>query len=490
MVFETIVFLGSSIAVARYLGPEKLGRFSYINFFIAVVQRTGGNGLSVATRKYLSEYIALEKLGIARAVYNYSYRIQLIFSVGFAALGIVCVLIFGDPQYRLMSCILLVSVVPGLMSWVPAQANQALEDVSKNTASAFGYLVSYLVIIVLTIHFHWDLVGVASAGLVGRTIEVVWRTIPLNRILSKIPLEELDEEIKNRMKRFSIEAIGVQIIVTAAFDRTELLFLHAYSSLEQLAFYSVSYSLTSNLQTPCRILANATGVTLMVDAVRDPARVKSIVGNASRFTLLVIFSISLGAAAITLPAVLVAYGPRYSGAVPALVVACILGIPRAFQWAPDTLLRIADGQKRLLIWYGITAVFNVAIDFLLIPHYGAVGAAWGNGLGATFGVIATWMQAKRYFEFEFPTGAAIRIGAASVIMAAVAYFIGHKISGILGLTLAIIAAVVVYMPLLRIFSALQVADAERLAPIGNKFPGPLRRAYLSTISFVTAHPIA
>ena len=31
---EAIVFLGTSVAVARYLGPEKLGYFSYINFFV------------------------------------------------------------------------------------------------------------------------------------------------------------------------------------------------------------------------------------------------------------------------------------------------------------------------------------------------------------------------------------------------------------------------------------------------------------------------
>jgi len=35
-VLEAVVFLGTSIAIARYLGPEKLGYFSYINFFVSL----------------------------------------------------------------------------------------------------------------------------------------------------------------------------------------------------------------------------------------------------------------------------------------------------------------------------------------------------------------------------------------------------------------------------------------------------------------------
>ena len=60
-VLETIVFLGTSIAVARYLGPEKLGEFTYINFFVATVTRTSGSGLSGATRKYMAEFLGLNR---------------------------------------------------------------------------------------------------------------------------------------------------------------------------------------------------------------------------------------------------------------------------------------------------------------------------------------------------------------------------------------------------------------------------------------------
>jgi O-antigen/teichoic acid export membrane protein len=100
----------------------------------------------------------------------------------------------------------------------------------------------------------------------------------------------------------------------------------------------------------------------------------------------------------------VVYGDKYLGAVPVLIVAAILGIFRAFQEIPDTLLRAADQQRDLLTWMGITGAVNLLLDWLLIPHYGAVGAAWGNGLGQAFGVIAIWMQARRFYRFGLPLG--------------------------------------------------------------------------------------
>src|ERR1700728_473225 len=80
-VLETVVFLGTSIAVARYLGPVKLGEYTYINFFVTTVTRTSGTGLAGATRKYMSEFLGAGRPGTARAVYHLAYRYQLLASI-------------------------------------------------------------------------------------------------------------------------------------------------------------------------------------------------------------------------------------------------------------------------------------------------------------------------------------------------------------------------------------------------------------------------
>ena len=484
-ILETVVFLGTSVAVARYLGPTKLGYFSYINFFVMVVNRTSGTGLALSTRKYMTEYVALGRPGIARAVYSLTYRYQITAAIVVVALGVAGVARFGEPNFRLMACILIISIIPGVMSVVAANANLAFEDQSRNTFSALGYIFSYAAVILLTIHFHWDLVGIASASLIGRTVEVVFRSIPLHNRLRAFPRERLPYDLVKSVRRFCFEAIGIQILMTVVWDRSEMIFLRAFSSLDQIAFYSVSFGLANNLLVPSRIFGGATCITLMSEASRDPGRIDGLVKSASRYLLLVAFPVHLGAAAITATAIRVTYGAKYIGAIPVLMIAAILAIPRAFEEIPDTLLRAADKQNKLFFWFIITGILNITLDWILIPRYGAVGAAWGNGLSQAFGIAAIWTQARRYFTFGIPIRTIIRLGLAGSIMAVAALVIARTIHGLPGLILAIVAAVPVYILLVRAFHGLEASDRLRLSPLGNHLPGRVRGAYSAVIAFVT-----
>jgi len=484
-ILETVVFLSSSIAVARYLGPHKLGYYSYIGFFVNTVTRTGGSGLASATRKYMAEFLVQNKIGIARGIYHLAYRYQLLASTLIAGVGIGGILLFGESGFKLMSCILIGSIIPSLMSMVPAQANQAFEDVYSNTISAFGYLVTYAIFIVCTVRFHWDLVGVASAFLAARVVELVMRTIPLHAKLRKMPLEPVGAEITSRIRNYCIQSVGIQLLMSVVWDRSEMIFLRAFSTLEQMAFYSVSYTFATNLLLVPRTFGSATGITLMVESSRDPSRVDSIVKNACRYLLFVAIPVHLGAAAITREAIGVTYGPKYMLAVPVLIVAAILSLPRAFQEFSEVLMRAADRQKQLLIWLSITAIVNVCLDYLLIPRFGAVGAAWGNGLSQAFGIMAVWQVARRLYVFSFPIQSAIRFSLAGLLMSVVAFFISRSLGGWTGLILAIIAATPTYLFFVRTFRAFDPSDRVRLAPIGNRLPAPIRRFYTATIAFIT-----
>ncbi len=484
-VLEAVIFFGTSIAVARYLGPEKLGYYQYINFFVQVVTRTSGSGLAGATRKYMVEFLAQDKPGTAHAVYKLAYRFQVAGALLITALGLGAVAWLGQPGYRLMASLLILSIVPGILSWIPAMANLAFEDLSRNTLSALAYIFSYTTTLILTLHFHWGLVGIASALLLGRTVEVLLRTGPLHRRLAALPLDTLDSDVKLRIRRFCLEALGLQLLMSVVWDRSEMIFLKHFSGLEQIAFYSVSYSLTNNLLLAPRTFGGATSVSLMAEASRTPpGRVDSIVKNASRYLLLVSLPIHVGAAAIAGLAVTFTYGAKYAAAVPVLVIASLLAIPRAFQELPETLLRAADRQKQLLVWYSITGVLNIALDFLFIPRLGAVGAAWGNGLAQAAGVVFIWFQARRLYTFSLPPRALLRLGLSACIMGFTAYCITRAMPNVAGLVLAVAAGAAVYMLAVKSLHGLEASDRQRLAPIGNRFPGPVRRAYLATLTFL------
>lgn len=481
---ETVVFFGTSIIVARALGPEKLGYFSFINLFVTVITNTGGNGLASATRKYMSEFIGQDRVGLAHSVYRFTWRFQFLSALLITAIGVAGIWYFGNPSFRLMSAVLLASIFPGMMSWIPAQANTAFEDMRKNTISALGYVFSYAVVVLLALYFHWDLVGIAAATLVGRVVEALMRTLSLSAKLRGLPREPLPREVVERIRKFCVQAVGIQLLTAIVWNRSELIFLDRYSTLTQMGFYSVSAGLASKLLVIPRTLSGATGVTLMVEASRDRTRVKSIVNNATRYLLLIALPVHLGAAAIAGQAIRFAYGARYVGAIPTMMVASILAIPLALQEIPEVLMRAADRQKVLLKWLVITGVVNLTLDWILIPRYGAVGAAWGNGLSQAFGMCAVWIVAQREFPFQLPRSIAVRLLVAGCAMAGVAYGICSALPGLMGLMLSGMVSAVIYIVFVKLLHGLDPSDGERLSPIGRRLPLPLRRAFTATITFV------
>jgi O-antigen/teichoic acid export membrane protein len=482
---ETIVYLGTSVAVARYLGPEKLGYFSYINTLVTIITNTSSSGMVSATRKYMSEFIGLGEMGTAHAVYHLTHRYQLVSAVIVTSVCLFSIVIFGDTSYKLMASILIISLIPGVMSRVPAGANLAFEDSFHNTISALGYISSYAVVIVLTIHFKWGLVGIASATLVGRSFEVVLRTISLNKRLRLLPTDLLPRELIYRIRRFCLQSVVVQIFSSVVWDRSEMFFLRYFSNLQSIAFYSISYGFSKNLLQLPRVFSSSSTVTIMVECARDPKRVDKLVRNTCRFLLFLALPVNLGAAAVGNRAIHLAYGLKYVPAIPVLIVCSVLIIPQVFGEITGTIYQAADAQKQVLINFCLTGVVTVVFDYFLIRRYGAVGAAWANGLSQLFGIVLMWQVARRYYVFSFPVGAALRLLVAALSSTLVAYLIVNSLSGVLGFVAAIVAAVPVYLVMVRLMRALEPDDRYRLALIGDRMPGFSRHLSTRIIDFLT-----
>lgn len=483
-VLDLIVFMGASIAVARYLGPEKLGHFSAINFPVMLICAASGTGLASATRKYMTDFLGMGRVGAARAVYQFNYKYQLFGALAITVIGLCIVWPLVDRANRTMAVLMVLSIIPGMMSWVPANANLAFEDASKNTVSALGYVFSYAVMISLTLYFKWDLPGIAASFLIGRTVEMVMRTVPLNKFLKTLPLEPLPPDVAGKIRRFCLQAIAIQILISLVWSRSEIFFLTAFSDMKQVAFYSVSAGLVDRLLIFPRIFGGATGISLMAESARDRFRAGSIVNNACRYLCLIALPVHIGAALLARQAVWVVYGEKYIPAVPVMVVAALFAIPRAFQDMPDILMRTADRQWDLLRCLIYTGILNMAFDFLLIPRYGAIGAAFGNGIGQAFGVMLLWYTARKIYEFTLPFKAMVRIGIATAVMGSVTYAVSRRLTPVLGLCAGILAGIPTYLLMIRLLRALEPADYLRLKMIGNRFPSSIHRGFDGALRFM------
>jgi O-antigen/teichoic acid export membrane protein len=111
-----------------------------------------------------------------------------------------------------------------------------------------------------------------------------------------------------------------------------------------------------------------------------------------------------------------------------------------------------------LRWGAVAAVATLSLDFLLIPSFGALGAAVANVGGQVVAIGATLAFSLTPSGFRFPWVASFRTLAAGVLAAFAASLLEASLRGILGLLAAIAVGVSTYAGAVLVSGALRSDD--------------------------------
>jgi O-antigen/teichoic acid export membrane protein len=479
----------TSIVIARSIGPEKLGYFLYLVWIAGVAQTLGGLGIPAATRKYISEYFGRDQIGIAKTVFYRTLWLQTLMAAVVSLAGLLAIWFFAERQYRVIGLFLIGSIFPSMVNSIAAGANMALEDLRANVPASLVSTGIFVIATFSSIYVGWGLLGIAIGIFTMRAAELVVRFIPLIKRFSLHSAEPLDRTLSKRMFLFSGQSLILLLLGLIVWDRSEMVFLkHFCADIRQVAFYSVAFNMTERLLVFSQVFGTATGATMMVQYGRDSSRVREMAETSARYLALISFPVHLGLAAIAVPVVLLTYGSKYSGAVLALAVAACLGIPKAFFIPVQAILSSWERQDLIIRWGLVSAALNLVLDFALIPKYGAVGAALANGATQTFFSLALWVAAARLLEIRFPILPIVKTAVVAAVMAIAVHLIISRLPALLGLPLAIVLGVAVYLALIRITRVLNPDDHGRLLTIKNHLPSGARSVFEAGVNWLIAFP--
>lgn len=189
---------------------------------------------------------------------------------------------------------------------------------------------------------------------------------------------------------------------------------------------------------------------------------------------LVIVPLCLGLAAIAPVLVPVFFGAEFTDAGPVASVLLIAAAVSSLGVTTFYLLQSMGKTGFLLVSNGIGLVGTVALGFLLVPHFGLMGAAWSRGAVQVLVVlIETWYVTRR-LGISPPYRALGAITLASAAQGAVAYAIGAELGGALSLLVSLPAAVVVYLAVLRLLSVARLIDPKLMSRLVEKVPQRVR----------------
>jgi O-antigen/teichoic acid export membrane protein len=479
----------TSIVIARAFGPEKLAYFLYLWWIAGIAGALGGLGIPAATRKYMSEYFGRGQIGIAKTVFYRTLRLQTFMAAAITFAGLLAIWFFGDRQYRVIGLFMIGSIFPFMVNSIAAGANTALEDLRANVPASLVSTGIFVTAVFSSIHFGWGLLGISIGLFTMRAAELVVRFIPLVRRFDQHSAEPLDQILNKRMFLFSGQSLILLMLGLIVWDRSEMVVLKNFcADIRQVTFYSIAFNITERLLVFSQVFGTATGATMMVQYGRDSSRVRELAKTSVRYLALISFPIHLGLAAIAVPLVWVTYGSKYSGAIPAIVVASCLGIPKAFFLPVQALLSSWERQNLIIRWGLVSAALNLVLDFTLIPKYGAIGAAFANGGTQTFFSLALWLAAVRLLDIRFPILPIAKTAVISVVMAVIVHLGISRAPTLLGLTLAVFLGAAIYLVLVRVTRVLYPADHGRLLHLKNHLPSSARRLFDASLDWLIATP--
>jgi O-antigen/teichoic acid export membrane protein len=493
--FVSLVFaLVSSVAVARLMGPEKLGYYNYILWILSIAALLGMLGIPMATLKYAAEYLGREDPRCAIAIIRLTGRIQTSSALAVTGVGVVLTLLYSPPDHRAYTLIGLLSMLPLMLMGVFTQANIAAQEFRSNaTASLISNLANFAGVM-LVLWRGWDLVGLTASLLAGRLIDFAIRYRSFLGNYGRLGIswpgflgssEDLvPAETKRRILRFCGQSFLLQCIEALVWNRPQVLLLKRLCPIQQVTFYTLGFNLTERAVLLPRAFMSAITANLMVQFGQDASSVAGRTATSIRYIALLSLPMLLGLSAISRPLIQIMYGTAYLPAAVPLAILAASGVFRVALLPIRSYLAAMELQRIQVYWTVLGALVNIGVSFWWIPRAGAQGGAWASAVTQLFTAAGIWLTVARRFPLPLRGRSLAGLTLAALVMAALVAGIGLLVATPAALVLGLSAGVVTYPLLLRAFRGLDCEDRPRLLSILGKVPPPWRRYLTVAVRFV------
>jgi O-antigen/teichoic acid export membrane protein len=474
-IISAIVALVTSIAINRYLGPQKNGYLIYVSYIASLVSSMGGMGIPATTRKYMAEFIGMGDWGTARYIYIRTLLLQT--GLATIATGGFLFWVLGDAHadYKLASALLVLSIWPSMINAISSMANAATEDLSKNLPASVASAFIYLISITATVIFHWGVVGVGASLLSMRTVDFLLRFFPtMSRVLAWKTTHAHPPGLRKRMMPFALQGVATMVVAQVVWGRSEVILLKSLcSDISQVSYYSVAFTMAEQLLLVATIFGSAVGVTIFAQYGRDKSKLPELTATAFRCLALISIPLHFIAASLAVPALLLFYGHKFESAAMVVALAPLLCMSKAFLAPAQSLLQSSERQMQVIAATVLAGIVDIGVAWYLIPAHGAVGACIGNGVAQLTAVGMIWAISIHLYKVKLPWLQVSKIAFASALASLTAHFIAVRLSPLAGIMCGGSAALIVLFGLFYLLRVMQEEDRDRFMILVRMLPKPV-----------------
>jgi O-antigen/teichoic acid export membrane protein len=395
---EALLFPTGLITAAyltRQLGPEGYGLLTLTAIIIAWVEWGSSSVFYRTTIKFISEAEDWKVVGTT--------VLQQHLLVGTGATIALCLL--AVPIAQLMKEPALVTYIwlfaPQVLFFNLARAHRTmltgLGQFSQQAIAGASRWIARLILIILLVHLGFSVTG-AILGNVGATaVELL-----VSRIFVRPPLFYHTAFPLKQLWNYAIP-LSVYSLSMRLFDKLDLLMLKALGGTVQQAGV---YGAAQNLALIPGVFSQSFAPVLLATLGRvrrneGVDRAKRTGQQAMRLVLLLLPFAALTSGSATEITALV-FGAQFAATAPLLSVLIVGAIAQVMISVTTSILTAADQPKWVVTLTAPLIPIVILAHWLIIPQFGALGAALSTTLAATLGAIATMLAVYRTWQILPP----------------------------------------------------------------------------------------
>jgi len=358
-----------TILMARYLGVSNYGIFGFATSFTAILAMTVDFGIS----NHIVRHIATDYDSAPKYIGN-AIPLKSIFSIVTILLALITLILMKANE--LVITVTLLFTIEIIFKSFIGFLNGTFQAYEEGKYQGIGNTILHillLIFILLTIFTDLGLIGIAFSYIIANLIALIYEYYVLNQHIIK-PKFEFDMDFCKKITILAIPFAISSLLYNIYYSIDVVMLTHIVGSYPT-GIYNATYKLISVL-TLFYSVYTAVIFPVMSKFFKNDEKMLLISFEKSiKYLMLVIIPLALATVLYSTDIIQLIYGHKYDAASSVLSIliwtVCLLFI----SGAANTLLNASHKEVTVTKIYAIAAVFNIVLNFFMIPYLSYDGAA-------------------------------------------------------------------------------------------------------------------
>lgn len=377
------------VGIARMLGVDGLGNYQIVMAQYAVFEAL----ISLGLWSFTIREIGADR-SRAATIFFHGCLVSLAMSI-FASGGLYIVSLDTSPEVRLGMLIMCAALWPAGISTFADSVFLAFERATYVAVAMLGEEVLLTIVAFGLLWFGYPLTMAITAVAGARIIGAVVRTVLARGMAGPIAWR-IDWKVVWHLLRHAPVFLSTSMLWTL-FWRMDVIMLSRLSTPEQVGLYTAALRVVTTLQEVPKAITVTLFPRFASLYVSSRAEFQRLYVQTGKYLLAFAVVSCIGVTTIGGLVLTWLFSERFAGATPILNLAVWSLIPFSITNLFGNMLISSHNQTADMVINALSLVINIAFNALLIPPYGALGAAGANLASVTAGLALR-------FAFSWSTG--------------------------------------------------------------------------------------